>query len=80
MITEAIYAEAVLSFLGLGDPTRISWGGMLHVAFESGVMARAYWWVLPPIGCIAMLIVGFSFLGTAMSDVMDPGYKKSKGY
>ncbi len=79
MITEAIYAEAILSFLGLGDPVRISWGSMLHFAFDSGVMARAPWWVLPPILSIILLIVGFSFLGTAVSDVLKPGYKETKG-
>jgi len=79
MITEAIYAEAVLSFLGLGDPVRMSWGSMLHFAFDSGVMARAPWWVLPPILSIILLIVGFSFLGTAVSDVLKPGYKETKG-
>ena len=79
MITEAIYAEAVLSFLGLGDPVRMSWGSMLHFAFDSGVMARAPWWVLPPIMSIILLIVGFSFLGTAVSDILKPGYKETKG-
>jgi len=79
MITEAIYAEAVLSFLGLGDPVRMSWGSMLHFAFDSGVMARAPWWVLPPIVSIILLIVGFSFLGTAVSDILKPGYKETKG-
>jgi peptide/nickel transport system permease protein len=80
MITEAIYAEAVLSFLGLGDPTSISWGMMLHFAFESGVMARAFWWVMPPIFSIVALIVSFSLLGTAISDVLEPGYKEQKGF
>ena len=80
MITEAIYAEAVLSFLGLGDPTSISWGMMLHFAFESGVMARALWWVMPPIFSIVALIVSFSLLGTAISDILEPGYKEQKGY
>jgi peptide/nickel transport system permease protein len=79
MITEAIYAEAVLSFLGLGDVTRISWGYMLHFAFESGVMATSPWWIGPPIGCIIMVIVGFSLLGTAISDVLNPGYREMKG-
>ncbi len=74
MITAAIYAEAVLSFLGLGDPSTVSWGGMLHNAFESGVMARALWWVMPPIACIVTLIVSFTFLGTAITDVMSPEY------
>ena len=80
MITEAIYAEAVLSFLGLGDPTRISWGMMLHYAFESGVMARAFWWVIPPIVSIVALIVSFSLLGTAVSDILEPGYKEKMGF
>ncbi|RKX93292.1 MAG: ABC transporter permease [Spirochaetes bacterium] len=79
MITEAIYAEAVLSFLGLGDPVRMSWGSMLHFAFDSGTMARAPWWVLPPIVSIILLIIGFSFLGTAVSDILKPGYKEKKG-
>lgn len=79
MITEAIYAEAVLSFLGLGDPVRMSWGSMLHFAFDSGTMARAPWWVLPPILSIILLIIGFSFLGTAVSDILKPGYKETKG-
>jgi len=80
MITEAIYSEAVLSFLGLGDVTRISWGTMLHFAFESGVMASTPWWIGPPITCIIIVIVGFSLLGTAISDVLKPGYKETKGF
>ena len=80
MITEAIYAEAVLSFLGLGDPMSVSWGMMLHYAFESGVIARTMWWVIPPIVSIVALIVSFSLLGTAVSDILEPGYKEKKGF
>ncbi len=76
MVTEAVYAEAVLSFLGLGDPDTISWGGMLHSAFESGVISQAFWWVIPPIICIVGLIVSFSFLGTAIGDILKPGYRE----
>ena len=79
MITYAIYDEAILAFLGLGDPTRISWGSMLHFAFESGVMARSPWWIGPPIVSIIILIVGFSLLGTAITDVLTPQYKEAKG-
>ena len=80
MVTMAIYAEAVLSFLGLGDPTSISWGMMLHAVFESGVISESYWWVTPPIVSIVTLIVSFSLLGTAVSDVLEPGYKEKKGF
>ena len=79
MITYAIYDEAILAFLGLGDPTRVSWGSMLHFAFESGVMSRSPWWIGPPIASIIMLIVGFSLLGTAVTDVMTPQYREAKG-
>jgi peptide/nickel transport system permease protein len=79
MITYAIYDEAILAFLGLGDPTRISWGSMLHFAFESGVMSRSPWWIGPPIVSIIILIVGFSLLGTAVTDVLTPQYKEAKG-
>jgi peptide/nickel transport system permease protein len=80
MITEAIYAEAVLSFLGLGDPSSISWGMMLNFVFESGVIAESYWWVMPPIVSIVVLIVSFSLLGTAVSDILEPGYKEKRGF
>ncbi len=80
MITEAIYAEAVLSFLGLGDPSSISWGMMLNHVFESGVIAESYWWVAPPIISIVLLIVSFSLLGTAVSDILEPGYKEKRGF
>jgi peptide/nickel transport system permease protein len=79
MITYAIYDEAILAFLGLGDPTRVSWGSMLHFAFESGVMARSPWWIGPPIISIIILIVGFSLLGTAVTDVLTPQYREAKG-
>ena len=34
----AILTETTLSFLGLGDPTRVSWGSMLDAAFEVGAI------------------------------------------
>jgi peptide/nickel transport system permease protein len=79
MVTWAIYAEAVLSFLGLGDPTTVSWGWIVNRAFESGVLRRAIWWVIPPITCICATILAFTFLGTAVSDVMKPGYREARG-
>jgi len=79
MVTWAIYAEAVLAFLGLGDPSTISWGMMLHYAFDTGLMTVAPWWVIPPIACICLTILAFTFLGTAVSDIMKPGYREARG-
>ncbi len=36
VVAVAILAETTLSFLGLGDPNRVSWGTMLDSAFGVG--------------------------------------------
>ena len=50
IVAVAILSEAALSFLGLGDPTRISWGTMLENAFESGRAERGGVVVRDPAG------------------------------
>ena len=48
-IAIAIFNETSLSFLGLGDPTAVSWGTMLHFAFSSAAISSGAWWfVVPP--------------------------------
>ncbi len=70
-IPGAIFGEAGLSFLGLGvnDPTP-SWGKMVA---EAGPYASVYWYLaLIPIVCIALAMLGFSFLGDGLRDALDP--------
>ena len=69
----AILTEAVLAFLGLGDPSLISWGKMLQNAFSSGATSLGYWWVLIPPGLmITLLVLSFTLIGNALTDVLDP--------
>ena len=69
----AILTEAALAFLGLGDPSLVSWGKILQVAFSSGATSRGFWWVLVPPGVmIALLVLSFTLIGNAMTDVLDP--------
>ena len=68
----AIFAEAALSFLGLGIPQPTpSWGNML-----GGVLAdqfRPKWWlVLFPGLVITMTILAFNLVGDTLRDVLDP--------
>jgi len=52
-IVNAILAESGLSFLGLGDPTKPSWGLILRHANEVGAMATGrLWFIIPPGICI----------------------------
>ena len=63
-VAGAMLSEASLSFLGLGDPARISWGGMIHYAFKRGGFFNGMWyWYLPPGICIALCTIGFVLLG-----------------
>ena len=75
-ISGAIYSEATLSFLGLGDPTHVSWGMMLHFAFSSGNMSTAWWWAVPPGITIALLVLGFTFFGSALNEALNPRYRE----
>ena len=73
IVAVAILSEAALSFLGLGDPTRISWGTMLENAFSSGApSAGAWWYVIPPGLCITLLVLAVSMLGYLFEEYVNP--------
>jgi peptide/nickel transport system permease protein len=73
IVAVAILSEAALAFLGLGDPTRISWGTMLENAFESGApSAGAWWYVIPPGLCITALVLSVSILGYLFEEYVNP--------
>jgi len=76
-ISVAILSESTLSFIGLGDPTMISWGNILSAAYSSNAMTVGAWWfVIPPGLAIALLALGFAFLGHALDEVMNPKLRR----
>jgi len=77
VIGSAILAEATISFLGLGDPTHLSWGTMLNFAFSRGALfAGAYWYVIPPGVCIALVVMAFTCVGYALDEILNPRLRK----
>lgn len=66
----AIMIEASLSFLGLGDPQRVSWGSMLFFAnAHNAIITEAWrWWILPPGLALTATVVGFAFLGYSFEE------------
>ncbi len=69
----AILAETTLSFLGLGDPTRVSWGSMLEDAFDVGAMTTGAWWyIVPPGVCVVLVVLAFTLVGQALEEVFNP--------
>jgi peptide/nickel transport system permease protein len=70
VITTSMLTEASMNFLGIGDPTLISWGKMLAIAFDNGaIMYNAWWWMLPPGFCIATLGYSFMLIGNSFLDI-----------
>jgi peptide/nickel transport system permease protein len=77
VVAIAILAETTLSFLGLGDPLNFSWGTMLHNAWNSGAAGLPAWWYLMPPGiAIVLVVLAFTFMGTAFDEVLDPKLRK----
>ncbi|MEV0226200.1 ABC transporter permease [Streptomyces sp. NPDC050704] len=73
IISSAILAEATLAFLGLGDPTVASWGGLLQDAREAGAVSAGKWWYLVPPGiAIAVVALAFTLCGRAVESVLNP--------
>jgi peptide/nickel transport system permease protein len=67
----AIIAEASLSFLGLGvQPPTPSWGTMLD-AGRSHLFDAPHLTIFPGMA-IALLVLGFNFLGDGLRDRIDP--------
>ena len=67
----AIIAEASLSFLGLGvQPPTASWGTML-AGGRAHLLDAPHLTIFPGVA-IALLVLGFNFLGDGLRDALDP--------
>ncbi len=75
-ISGAIVTEAILAFLGFGDPTNITWGMMLQYLQISGHSLDAPWWLLPPGIAITLLSLAFYLIGRAFDEVVNPRLRK----
>ena len=73
----AILSETTLSFLGLGDPTRVSWGSMLQDAFDVGAMTTGAWWfIIPPGVCVVLVVLSFTLIGQALEEIFNPRLRR----
>lgn len=72
-VASAILSETTLTFLGLGNPTDVSWGSMINQAFNQGaVTSGAWWYVLPPGVAILIVVLGFTLVGRAVENILNP--------
>jgi oligopeptide transport system permease protein len=70
-IPAVIFVEASLSYIGLGvRPPVASWGSMISDNLPSLLSLPGL--VAAPAGCVALLMLAFTFVGDGLRDALDP--------
>lgn len=81
-VGRAVMLEAGLAFLGLGDPTRSSWGNIIRDALDFGGLffTPAWrWWLVPPLVAITLLLLAITFVGIAVEERVNPRLARHTG-
>jgi len=71
-VRRAVFMEAGLAFLGIGDPMVVSWGTMMHDALRFSYLDVWRWWLVPPGVALSLTIIGLTFISHAAEAVVDP--------
>jgi peptide/nickel transport system permease protein len=76
-VTDAIAAEAALSYLGLLN-IEMSWGLMINTTRTAGYLlnAETWWLIVPPGLSITLLCGAFYLVGRAMDEVVNPRLRR----
>jgi peptide/nickel transport system permease protein len=71
--TAAVLGEAGLEFLGLGNPSTVSWGTMLYWAQNDNALLSGQWTlVLAPGLCVALLATSLSLINFGVDALSNP--------
>jgi peptide/nickel transport system permease protein len=71
-VRRAVFLEAGLAFLGIGDPMVVSWGSMMRDAMKFSYLDVWQWWLIPPGVTLSLTIIGLTFISHAAESVLDP--------
>jgi peptide/nickel transport system permease protein len=72
-IALAVFLETYITFLGLGDPSSISWGKLIENSFlGNAVLNNAWWAVVPPGVAVTIVILACTMVGQSMEDALNP--------
>lgn len=75
----AIIYEASIGFLGLGDPSVMSWGTMFYYAFTSGALYLSnYAPIVAPGACIAFIGIGLQNIAFVLQEMANPKLREAR--
>jgi peptide/nickel transport system permease protein len=70
MVATAILMESALSFLGLGDPNRVSWGSLIGGGRD---MLRTAWYLTAiPGAAIVLAVLSLNLVGDGLNEALSP--------
>jgi len=73
MVAVAIFAETYITFLGLGDPSLISWGKLIENSFRGDATLNGAWWaIVAPGVCVTLVVLACTMVGQSMEDALNP--------
>ncbi|KMO41045.1 ABC transporter permease [Methylobacterium variabile] len=76
MVATAILLESSLSFLGLGDPNRMSWGFMVGAG---RTVIRQAWWITAFPGVVILLtVLALNLIGEGLNDALNPRLSRER--
>ena len=76
-VISGVISEASLSFLGLGDPSQMSWGTVIYFSMIGGAIYNGGWaWVAAPGLCISLIGLGTTFLGSTINVISNPRLRR----
>ena len=75
----AILTEAVLEFIGLGDPSAVTWGNILYWGNRNQALLTGAWWEILP-ACFAIMTTGAALvlINFSVDEISNPRLRTSK--
>jgi peptide/nickel transport system permease protein len=77
MVASAILLESSLSFLGLGDPSLMTWGYMIGAGRTR--LIEAWWISFFPGVAIFLTVLALNLVGEGLNDALNPRLARERG-
>jgi peptide/nickel transport system permease protein len=71
-LRRAVFLQAGMAFLGIGNPNVVSWGSMISDAREWIYLDVWRWWLVPAGIALSVTIVAITLIGSALEPALDP--------
>jgi peptide/nickel transport system permease protein len=78
LVAYAIFAETFITFLGLGDPSVVSWGRLIENSFTDNAVLNSAWWaIVPPGVAVTVVVLACTMVGQALEEALNPRLRSS---